>query len=122
LTACAELLLVERDLGEQDDVRRVARFLGREAAGCRDPPGVTPHDLHDEYLRRGLRHRRDVEAGLADRYGDVLAHRAEAGTAVRDGKSLSTVFGTCTAWIGSPSCRRSIDTLRHVSAESPPPL
>ena len=38
------------------------------------------------------------------------------------GKSLSTVFGTCTAWIGKPSGSASWETLRQVSAESPPPL
>lgn len=38
------------------------------------------------------------------------------------GRSLSTVFGTCTAMIGYPSVSDSCDTLRQVSAESPPPL
>src|SRR6185503_15050720 len=38
------------------------------------------------------------------------------------GRSLSTVFGTWIAWIGNPSFAPSIDTLRQVSAESPPPL
>ena len=79
-----EPFLVEGDLREQDDVRGVAGLLGGEAAGRRDPARVPAHHLEHEHLGRGARHRGDVEAGFADRHGDVLGDRAEARAAVGD--------------------------------------
>ncbi len=76
--------LVEGDLGKQDDLRRLAVLFRRQAAGRRDPAGVAPHHFQDEHLGRGLGHRGDVVAGLADRHGHVLGHRAEAGAGVGD--------------------------------------
>src|SRR5262249_36894305 len=79
-----EHLLVELDLGEEQDLRCVALLLGGEAAGGCYPPRMAAHHLHDEHARRGLRHRRDVEARLADRGRDVLRHRAESRAVVGD--------------------------------------
>ena len=53
LDARQEALLVEGDLGEQDDVWRLARAFAREPARGGDPAGVL-RDLHHEHLNGGL--------------------------------------------------------------------
>ena len=45
---------------------------------------MPPHDLQHEDPRRGLRHRRHVERGLAHRGRDVFRDRPEARTAIGD--------------------------------------
>ena len=82
LTLREEMLLVEGDLGEQDDVRRLGRALARQTARGGDPARMAAHHLHHEHLGRGLGHRGDVERGLAHRDRDVLGDRAEARAAV----------------------------------------
>ena len=59
-------------------------FSRGEAAGRGDPARVAAHHFQDEHLGRGAGHRGDVEAGFADRHGDVLGDRAEARAAVGD--------------------------------------
>ena len=65
-------------------MRRSALPVRGEAAGRRDPSGMTAHHLEDEDLGRRERHRRDVERRLANRDRNVLRHRAEAGAVVGD--------------------------------------
>ena len=59
-------------------MRWIAFLLAGEPGRGRNPTRVPPHDLEDEHARRGARHRRDVERGLARRHGDVFRDRAEA--------------------------------------------
>src|SRR3954471_24866019 len=78
-----ELLLVESYLGEKDDVRRLIQLASCQAArGC-DPAGVPTHHLQHENLRRGARHRGDVEPGLTSGDCYEFGDRAEARAAIR---------------------------------------
>src|SRR5690348_1327382 len=83
LHALQEAVLVEGDLGKQDDVRWLAGFAAGEARRGRDPAGMPAHDLEDEYFGRGPRHGGDVKRRLASGYGDVLGDRPEPWAAVR---------------------------------------
>ena len=84
IDAGKELCPVETDLGKQNHDRQVTRFFGGETARRGDPAGMPAHDLEDEDLGRGLRHRCHVEARFAQGNGDIFGHRAEAGAAVGD--------------------------------------
>ena len=77
-----DLVQVVRDLGYEDDVGSSC-----DAGVERDPPGIAPHDLHDDHpmvsLRRGVKsidrvgceaHCR-VESERARRLGDVVVDR-----------------------------------------------
>src|SRR5204863_976256 len=90
-------LLVELDLGEKKYLWRVAFPVGSEAAGGRDPPRVPAHHLHDEDPCGGLRHRGDVETGLADRSRDVFRDRAETRAVVGDRKIVVDGLGNAHA-------------------------
>src|SRR5437762_3233104 len=80
-----------------DAIWRVAFPVGSEAAGGRDPPRVPAHHLHDEDPCGGLRHRGDVETGLADRSRDVFRDRAETRAVVGDRKIVVDGLGNAHA-------------------------
>ena len=89
--------LVEGNLGEQDDVRRIARFLARQAARRCDPAGMPAHDLENEDLGRGLRHRQDVESSLLRRHRDVFRDRPEARAVIGNGEVIVHGLGNAQA-------------------------
>ena len=67
-----ERSLVESDFREQQHQRYRRLLVVGQAHRRGDPAGVPPHDLQHEDPRRGLRHRRHVERGLAHRGRDVF--------------------------------------------------
>ena len=79
-----ERVLVEGDLGKEDDLGGVVFMLGRQSSGGGDPARMATHDLEHEDLGRGQGHRGDIEGSLANRHRDVLRDRAEAGAVVGD--------------------------------------
>src|SRR6185437_5885775 len=83
LYALQKAVLVEGDLGKQDDVRRLGCLTAGQARRGSDPAGMPTHDLEHKYLGRRSRHGGDIERRLASRYGDVLGDRPEPWAAVR---------------------------------------
>jgi len=84
-----DLGLVERDLGEEDDVRGVVRVvaaLGEGGAGG-DPAGAAAHDL-DDGDEVALTHGLAVAGDFAHGRGEVLDHAAVAGAVVGDGEVI----------------------------------
>ena len=106
-----------------DDVRGVlARLHEAEAACGRDPAGVAAHHFQHEHLGRGARHRGHVEACLADRDGDIFGDRPEARTAIGDRQVIVHGLRHVDRGERIAELSASTETLRQVSAESPPPL
>ena len=83
---------------------------------------MASHDFEDEYLGRSLA--MDATSKPASRVDTAmyLATEPKPGQQSVIGRSLSTVFGTWMACSGYPIFSASCDTLKQVSAESPPPL
>ena len=117
-----ERAFVERDLREQDDVRRLARAVAGQSAGRGDPAGMPSHDFEDEDLGGRLRHRQHVQCGFLGRNGNVFGDRAEARAVVGDRQIVVDGLGDAEAGTGKPIFREICDTLWAVSIESLPPL
>jgi hypothetical protein len=82
-----DLLLVEGDLGEEDQVRGVVGVVAalRERGARGDPAGAPAHDL-DDRDQVALAHRLVVARDLADGHREVLDHAAVARAVVRAGE------------------------------------
>src|SRR5690554_6599806 len=88
-----ELLPVERNFGEQNDVRRLAFTLAGQATGRCNPARVPAHYFQDEHLGGGFAHGFDIQAGFQGRGGNVLGHRTEARAAVGERQIVIDSFG-----------------------------
>ena len=82
-----DLLLVEGDLGKEDQVRGVVGMVAalRQGGAGGDPAGAAPHDL-DDRDQVALAHRLVVAGDLADGHREVLDHAAVARAVVRAGQ------------------------------------
>ena len=79
-----ERLLVEGNLGKQNDLRRLVMGTPGEPAGGGDPARVTPHHFHHEHFGGGFRHRFHIQAGLHHRHRHIFGHRAETRAVIGD--------------------------------------
>jgi len=70
--------LIKRDLGQEQDMRRIALVLGSKCRGSGGPAGVSHHHLDREYLCRGSAHRRQVERSFPNRSRDIFRGRTES--------------------------------------------
>ena len=83
-----EVLWLERNFREQNDMWRIAFFLGGEAARRGNPARVTPHDLHDKNFCGGFCHGCDVQTRFTDGYGYVFCDGTKSRAVVRQGQVI----------------------------------
>ena len=95
-----EALLIERDLGQQQDVRRVAFRVGGKRAGGGRPAGMPAHHLQHEHLGRGAAIDATSNAASRIEVATYFATEPKPGEQSVIGRSLSTVLGMPTHTIG----------------------
>src|SRR4029077_6850403 len=72
-----EPLLIERDLGQQQDVRGIALMFSSQRTSGGRPASMSAHHFHSEHFGRGAAHRGQIECRLAKRGRDIFRYRAK---------------------------------------------